>query len=189
MYVLGCLSEKEEADVVAAMDRYPEVLSEVARISRAVENSAMQEAIAPDVTIRPFLIATINYMERLRKGEAPSFPAELNETSSPEDYNEWLNRPDMSNPENLEDFYARIIGYTPEMTTAIVWMKHAATQEVHTDEYEKFLILEGTCDIIVEDALYSLKAGDYFAIPLYKTHRVRVTSDVPCKAILQRIAA
>jgi hypothetical protein len=34
-----------------------------------------------------------------------------------------------------------------------------------------------------------LKAGDVLIIPLYKTHFVEVTSDIPCKLILQRAAA
>ncbi len=60
---------------------------------------------------------------------------------------------------------------------------------MHTHELEKFLILEGTCDITIEDEVYSLKAGDFLSIPLYNKHDVKVTSLNPCKAILQRIAA
>lgn len=60
---------------------------------------------------------------------------------------------------------------------------------MHINELEKFLILEGTCDITIEDEVYSLKAGDFLSIPLYKKHDVRITSLNPCKAILQRLAA
>ena len=75
------------------------------------------------------------------------------------------------------------------MITAVIWIGQMAPDETHDDEHEKFLILEGTCDITVGNDVHHLKAGDYFAIPLHKTHMVKVTSDVPCKAILQRIAA
>ena len=88
-----------------------------------------------------------------------------------------------------EEVFAKIIGYTPEAITAIVWLKDYAPHEVHDNEYERFLIVEGTCDIIVEDEVNQLVPGDYFAIPLHKKHLVKVTSSIPCKVILQRVAA
>ncbi|MBK8606437.1 MAG: hypothetical protein IPN82_06270 [Chitinophagaceae bacterium] len=38
-----------------------------------------------------------------------------------------------------------------------------APQEVHDDEHERFLILEGTCDIVVGNNIHQLVPGDYFA--------------------------
>ena len=98
-------------------------------------------------------------------------------------------RPEMSMPNDLDDIHARIICFTPEVTTAIVWIKDFAPGEVHTKEFEKFLIVEGTCDIIIEQEINSLTPGDFMAIPLFKEHVVKVTSGVPCKVILQRVAA
>ena len=92
-------------------------------------------------------------------------------------------------PDNFKDFHAKIIGYTPEMVTAIVWIRNMAPHEVHDDEFEKFLILEGTCDITIGDKVHKMASGDSLSIPLHIDHFVTVTSDIPCKAILQRIAA
>jgi mannose-6-phosphate isomerase-like protein (cupin superfamily) len=64
-----------------------------------------------------------------------------------------------------------------------------APQELHHDEHEKFLIVEGSCTISVEDKSYDLVAGDFLQIPLHKKHHVTVTSSIPCKVILQRAAA
>ena len=61
--------------------------------------------------------------------------------------------------------------------------------EIHTKEYERFLIIEGTCDIKIGDDVFHLKAGDYKEIPLFIEHSLIVTSDIPCKVILQRVAA
>jgi len=88
-----------------------------------------------------------------------------------------------------EDVFARIIGYTEKAITAIVWLKEMAPQEVHDDEHERFLILEGTCDIVVGNNIHQLVPGDYFAIPLHSNHHIKVTSSIPCKVILQRVAA
>jgi mannose-6-phosphate isomerase-like protein (cupin superfamily) len=112
----------------------------------------------------------------------------LNENSVVEDYAAWLNRNDMVLRDG-EDLYAKIIGFTPETITAIAWIKDYSPHEVHDHEYEKFLIVEGTCNIIVDDEVNELVPGDYFAIPLHKTHMVKVTSAIPCKVILQRVAA
>ena len=134
-------------------------------------------------------MATIDYTERLKSGESPSFPPVLNENSKIEDYHEWLSREDMIAASEFEEIYAKIIGYTPKVTSAIVWIKNMTPEEVHNDEHEKFLIVEGTCDITVGEKIHQLKAGDYFAIPLHENHQVKVTSAIPCKVILQRVAA
>ena len=92
-------------------------------------------------------------------------------------------------PKHIIVGHAKIIGHTPEMITAIVWIKKMAPQEVHHNEIERFLIIEGSCDIFIEDEVYQLKAGDMLSIPLHKPHSLQVTSAIPCKVILQRIAA
>ena len=85
--------------------------------------------------------------------------------------------------------YAKIISSTSNETTAIVWLKEAAPAEVHTDTYEKFLVVEGSCTISIEDTIHRLVPGDFLSIPLHVSHVVTVTSTEYCKIILQRVAA
>ena len=189
LYVLGVTCEKENEEIERIALYHIVVREEIENISNALEGYVKQNAVEPDPTIKPFLMAVIDYAERLKNGEEPSFPPVLNESSKISDYDQWINRTDITIPGNFSDFHAKIIGYTPEVTTAIIWIKDMAPQEVHQSEFEKFLILEGTCDITIEDIIHSLKPGDFLSIPLYKKHDVRVTSSYPCKVILQRIAA
>lgn len=189
MYVVGVTSEKENAEVEKMASMHYEVKEEIKDISDILELYSQEEAIQADPTIKPFLMAVIDYTERLKNGEIPSFPPVLHENSKILDYQQWINNPYIQLPENFENFYAKIIGYSPTVKTAIIWIKNMAPEEVHTDELEKFLILEGTCDITIEDKVFSLKAGDYLSIPLFKKHDVKITSSIACKAILQRIAA
>ena len=189
LYVLGVTGEKENEEIESIALLHVEVSEEIENIRDAIESYAKQNAVAPDPTIKPFLMAVIDYTQRLRNGEEPNFPPVLNEGSKISDYDQWINRSDIKLSENFSDFYAKIIGYTPQVTTAIIWIKDMAPQEMHQKEYEKFLILEGTCDITIEDKVHHLTPGDYLSIPLYKKHDVRITSSYPCKAILQRIAA
>lgn len=188
-YVLGTISNDDLLNVEQAAAMYPEIAEEILSISNVMEQLAIENAIAPTLTIKPFIMATIDFIERMESGEQPSNPPILNEASTLNDYASWLHRADMLLPKNAGDLYAKIIGYTPQATTAIAWIKGNAPIETHNKEYEKFLIVEGTCDIVVEDEVYQLVPGDYFAIPLHKSHQVKVTSTIACKVILQRVAA
>lgn len=188
-YVLGMVTPEETKEVETLAADHSQVREAINTFSDSIEQRAIEQAVAPAPLIKPLLMATIDFIGRMEKGEVPSFPPELNEHSTLNDYAEWLQRPDMVLPAHFTDIYAKIIGHTDTVTTAIVWIKEMAPQEVHHDEYEKFLIVEGTCDIFIEDEVHHLVAGDFLAIPLYKTHSVKITSNIPCKAILQRVAA
>ena len=188
-YVMGTTSPVESSEVEQLIAEFHEIREEIQAISEALKNYAQAHAIAPDPTIRPFLMATIDFTERMKKGEQPASPPLLHEGSKVSDYNEWLNRQDMILPEDFTDMHAKIIGYTPTAITAIVWIKDMAPQEVHEHEFEKFLVVEGTCNITIGGDVHQLVAGDFLSIPLYKNHDVKVTSAIPCKVILQRVAA
>jgi len=188
-YVLGLASPSEAREVEEISATNPEVRVAIEEFSEMLERQALINAITPDPIIKPMVLATINYITRREKGELPGTPPMLNEDSLISDYSEWLQRDDMMRPTESDDVYARIINYTPEVTTAIVWIKNYAPAEEHTDEIERFLIVEGTCKIIIEKNVYELSPGDFFEIPLFRSHLIKVTSDPWCKAILQRVAA
>lgn len=188
MYVMGQVScaEAEQVESMAAL--FPEVANEINEISIALEQYATRHAVQPDPSIKTFLVARINYMERMEKGEQPGNPPILHEKAQISDYNVWLDRADLQLNQELKDAYAHIIGLNAEATTAIVWLKQGALPEEHSNEIEQFLIVEGTCDITISSKTYSLAPGSFLRIPRYETHFVQVTSTIPCKLILQRVA-
>lgn len=187
LYVMGIASPEETLSVEKMAAAHPEVKQEIADISLAMEQYAQAQAVTPRPTVKALLLATIDYLERMKKGELPESPPILTPTSRISDYEHWLNRKDAVLPADADGIYAKIIGYTPSATTAILWVKEKSAQEVHHDEYERFLILEGTCQFTTGDITHTLGPGDYLAIPLHTPHQVVVTSDIPCKAILQRL--
>lgn len=189
LYVTGNTTDQEKLEVEQMAEIYPEIAAEIKMITLALEEYVKLNDVTPNPTIKPFLMAVIDYNERLKKGESPTYPPVISENSSIADYFQWLNRPDMAAPEKLEDVYAKIIGTTNQVLTAIVWIKEMAPQEVHDNEIEKFLIVEGSCDITIGEKIHQLFAGDILSIPLHKNHFVKVTSASLCKVILQRIAA
>jgi mannose-6-phosphate isomerase-like protein (cupin superfamily) len=188
-YVLGVCDAQDIIEVEQMSAISVDVRNEIDHISEELERNALANAVAPDPIIKPMLMATIDFMERMENGEQPSFPPALHEQSTVADYHDWLNRADMVVSKDFKNIQARIIGYSPEVFTAIVWIKEMAPQEVHDNEFEKFLIVEGTCNITIGDEVHQLVPGNFLQIPLHKKHHVTVTSDIPCKVILQRIAA
>ncbi|WP_161888024.1 cupin domain-containing protein [Pontibacter russatus] len=188
LYVMGASSPAEALAVEQMAAAHPEVRQELENISLALEGYARAHAVTPRNTVKPLLLATIDYMERLKHGEVPATPPVITPESHIADFATWLDREDMVLPPDADSIYVKIIGYTPDATTAIVWIKEEAAQEVHHDEHERFLIVEGTCDIVAGEDIHQLAAGDYYAVPLHTAHTFKVTSAVPCKAVLQRLA-
>ncbi len=189
LYVMGDTTAEEDAEVREMAELYPEIEREIMEIELALEKLALENSVEPDPVMRPFLLATIDYMTRMQNGEPFTIAPPLSESAKIADYEAWILREDMIAPEDFDGVYAKIISYTPELTSAIVWLRELAPQEVHDHEYEKFLILEGTCEITIEEQVHSLKRGDFLQIPLHKNHYVTVTSAIPCKILLQRAAA
>jgi mannose-6-phosphate isomerase-like protein (cupin superfamily) len=189
LYVLGDVTEATRLEVEALKITYPEIGLEIAQIELALERHGQINAVAPHSSLKPLVLATLEYVKRLESGEEMCFPKVMDEHSTPADFEQWLNSPVFSTPEFIEDISVKIISAIPDNITAIVWINHMAADETHHDEYEKFLVLEGSCHIVVEGLVNELLPGDYFQIPLHKHHEVIVTSSIPCKVILQRIAA
>ncbi len=189
LYVLGMTSAEETFEVNEMALKYREVRDEIEEITNALEIDAAKTPLTPSETIRPFLLAVIDYSERLKNGEPITFPPLLTKDSKIIDFEEWTSRADMVFPEDCDNMFAKLIGYSPEASTAISWIKSYSPVEVHTNELERFLILEGTCDITIGEDIHRLKAGDFLSIPLHIAHSLVVTSNVPCKVILQRVAA
>lgn len=189
LYVLGMADDEEVRLIEQLAKLHPEIKNEIDEITKAIRLYAAKDDDKPNETVKPFVFAIIDFQTRMQNGEVQQEVPLLNENSKPSDYQEWLSRPDMTLPARLEDIYAKLIGVTQQATTAIVWLKTGSPPEVHDNEYEKFLILEGTCDIVVDGTPFHLSAGDYMSIPLHSSHFVKVTSLIPCKVILQRVAA
>jgi quercetin dioxygenase-like cupin family protein len=189
LYVLGMTTDEEAKEITLLAQSNSAIKTEIDAITTALEIDAVDNAPQLSSTIKPLIMATIDYTERLTNGETPTFPPLLNEKSTINDYAEWLNRNDMVLPIDADPIHAKIIGFTPEATTILTWLKDGAPLETHTNEYERFLIIEGTCDIIIGETLHSLVPGNYLAIPLHIGHLVKTTSSIPCKIIVQRVAA
>ena len=189
LYVLGATTPEETVEVEKLAISFPEILNEINLIKSTLTDLSNINKKNPGVTVKPFLFASIDYMERLQGGEIPINPPILSSESKISDFQEWLSRDDMVIPGDFKDYHIKILSHTPAMSCAIVWIEHEAPFEVHDNELEKLLIIEGSCEITYGDYVKQFYPGDFFDVPMHTDHRVLITSEIPCKVILQRIAA
>jgi mannose-6-phosphate isomerase-like protein (cupin superfamily) len=194
-----------------------EIAGEILAISTALENLALENAVEPSARLKESLFAKITEMAAQGNGAqsagakpsrrkpavsraavsntdaaAVKSPRPVSEIppltyfSKIEDYTDWFSPADLIMPAGFKGRHLKLLGHTPEMTTLLICAT-AIEGEVHYDEYERLLVIEGTCDIIIENKVFSFHKGDLINIPLNKWHDVIIPEGTVCKAILQRI--
>ncbi|MEP6845836.1 MAG: hypothetical protein ABI861_07525, partial [Panacibacter sp.] len=78
-YVLGTASADESAQVEMMAGSDPTVRQEIDLICETLEKLAFAGAVEPSPVIKPFLMATIDYSDRIEKGEQVAEAPLLNE--------------------------------------------------------------------------------------------------------------
>ena len=182
-YVLGQLSLAEGRMIEAAASSDLALRARLNGLQDDLAALAQRRAISPPSDLKARIFSTIAEQNRSDR------PPILHQGSKASDYSRWIDGPDMTCPTVFDEVHFLEFGDDPDAMSALVWVKHGSPAETHTDCVEKFLILEGTCEVELNGTVQSLSSGDVFSIPLYTVHTVKVTSPAPCKFILQRIAA
>lgn len=182
-YVLGQLSSAEQTAVEAEAAIRPDLREAIDSMQRRLEHLVLERAIVPPAGIRERIL------ESIAKEGRTARPPIIHPASKVSDYAHWLDRPEMVRPEDAEDIYFVPFAENEDGQSALVWLTTGSAEETHTDSIEKFLIVEGACEVSFNNVVHALKAGDVLSIPLHTPHTVKVTSTIPCKIILQRIAA
>jgi mannose-6-phosphate isomerase-like protein (cupin superfamily) len=189
LYVIGDITESEVLMVEQALIKDPALKQEIIHIEHSLEMYAQHHAEPVAATAKSMFLAVLDYSERIKNGEEYVSVPSLNPSSKISDFNAWINRSDFQVPEKYDSMFGKIISADDQKSTILIWLKYGAPDEVHTNELEKFLVVEGSCDIKIGDQTHSLSSGDFLSIPLHVVHSVKVTSDIPCKIILERTAA
>jgi mannose-6-phosphate isomerase-like protein (cupin superfamily) len=186
-YVLGTLAAEQAAMVRTALASMPALRAEVEALEAALERMANSQAVRPPAEIRARVLRNVAFDVALHQNEAR--PPILHPASKVSDYARWIEQPHMVEDPANENIFFTPFAANEDGMSALVWMRKGAEEETHTDCIEKFLIIEGTCEIFFNGKTHALKAGDYMSIPMHVPHSVKVTSEIPCRIIIQRIAA
>lgn len=189
LYALGATSEAECREVEAMIANHPEVAAEVESLTQALNGYTEEAQMTPPADVKDALITGWDELAAAESEESKTVPAVLSGVSTLEDYTAWIESEELQPPAEYDNLFFIPFQQSERGITAMVWMKEGSPAETHHDLIEKFLIVEGSCEIEVEGKIHVLSAGDYLSIPLHLEHTVTVTSDIPCKILLQRIAA
>ena len=184
-YVLGLLSADDRRKVEAAASRDDDLRSLIDEMQSGFELLARINAVAAPKDVKRRVLEAVQDIEH----ENRSLPPVINPRSVAADFACWLDLPEMVRPADAEDTFFIPFADNINGLSAVVWLVTGSPKETHDRCVEKFLILEGSCEIEFPDKVCVLKVGDVLSIPLHTPHSVKVTSTMPCKIILQRIAA
>lgn len=183
-YALGLLGPDEIADVERIAAAYPAVRLELDRLMQALNQYVSEECVTPSPALKSRVMMQLSQL-----GKPPAFGLNaLPLINAYSDADQWQRTvASIKAPDNYRNLFVHILRQDGEAEQFLVWVKQMINPEIHHDERESFLILEGRCECSIEGGLVQLSVGDYLAVPVDLEHTVRVISDTPVKAIIQRL--
>lgn len=187
LYVAGSLPLEEALAVENMAVHHPEVQAEIVRLQVAVEQLWDIQPLAPPPALKARVLAEVAALAE--RPFDPARPPVLNVGARAEDYRFWVEQEGIVPPDHYENLFFIPVAMNEDGLTAVVWINGHVEEEMHDQAIEKFLVLEGSCQINIEGEMHQLKAGDYLAVPKFRWHIVDVTSEIACKLVVQRIAA
>jgi mannose-6-phosphate isomerase-like protein (cupin superfamily) len=187
LYVAGSLPLEEALAVEDMAVHHPEVQAEIVRLQEVVERLWDVQPLAPPPGLKARVLDKIAALSE--RSFDPARPPVLNVGARAEDYRFWVEQDGIVPPDHYENLFFIPVAMNEDGLTAVVWINGHVEEEMHDQAIEKFLVLEGSCQINIEGEMHYLQAGDYLAVPKFRWHVVDVTSEIACKLIVQRIAA
>ncbi len=164
---------------------------EIQQTEDAILRFAAAHAVSPDPGLKNKIldkIKTLNSNKNNRETLSLDNLPILDKTSNWMDWQEAV--AGINPPKDFDGIYLHSLESSPQRELFIAWVKEYVDEEVHTDIIESFILLEGTCECHIKDALGNARvvrmaAGDFITMHTGETHDVIITSLEPAKAILQ----
>ena len=183
LYVLDQLSAQERVGVERMLKVYEALQKEVLAIEIALENLAMANAIKPSAKVKGNVVNAIKKLKKTKPLALSNLPIIDEHT----DYLAWLPLAnDYKKAELADGVFTKMLQHSEKIVQMLIISETDVPEEIHEDEHESFLILEGQCNCIINGKSRLMGPGDFMAIPLHEPHNVvLVTPKVT--AILQRL--
>jgi hypothetical protein len=183
-YCLGLLSVLEQQEVEMQCSTYPELNKELLTAQALLFNYAAQFAQTPACGLEAQIWNTLENRQKEEKMSLLDLPI-IDRYSNHE---RWLNavRPFLPPPNSSETIF-KVLRNEGGIEQYVVVTDTNVPAEVHTSQYERILILKGSCECKVGSNTISLGPGGFIDIPLHIVHSIQLLSP-QVTAILQRIA-
>ena len=172
-----------EVELVATL--YPEIKKAILSCQDTMEKFALSIEKHPPISVKSKLFDSINNLELEEEISKENLPI-LNKYSKSAS---WLAFAKPLLPtETKHDIHLEVLRDDSQLFLSIIWTRTNIPLEVHENEKESFLILEGECECFVGETRYVLGPGDFFEVPMHTSHNVNLLTP-KVLAILQHVAA
>jgi mannose-6-phosphate isomerase-like protein (cupin superfamily) len=183
-YCINELSDQQRLEVELMCAQFPEIQKELTSLQGALGNFAGASAITPAPAMQENIWSKLDNINRENTGDIKQLPI-INKYS---DYNNWKKIVLSFMPADLTtERTIKTIRDSGGVTQMLVFTRTDVEEEVHENEQESFIILEGECECHIGNQTYRLGPGAFLEIPLHATHNVRVISPYVL-AVLQHVA-
>ncbi|MBY0536223.1 MAG: cupin domain-containing protein [Chitinophagaceae bacterium] len=173
-YCLGLLDQQTQKEVELAAEVYHELKVELNSQVQVLSRYARRKAVEPHSSLEQAcwsVIDQINLEEKMGLDDTPL----INSHSDIENWSKLVAQ-EAFNFRN-ENQYVKLIKEEPKVEQFIFWTKTDTKPEVHTDEEESLLVLEGTFNLVLGEKVKPMKKGDFIKIPLNLLHFGQLTSE------------
>jgi hypothetical protein len=184
-YNLGLLNIEERNEIQEALEKYPDLADELNSIAKSLEKLADVHAIPPPSELRKRVLDTLDNLLVESQMNLLNLPI-INRFT---DHRLWLNSMKPLLPSHVDNGrFVKVLTQTDTLSQVLIMSSTDIEDEVHTDEYESFVILEGECECHIGDGtVVRLRAGGFLEIPLHEHHDVKIISNYVV-GVMQRIA-
>ena len=173
LYVLDQLSVQKRRGVERMLKVYAALREEVLAIEITLENFALANAVIPSVKMRGKIVNAIKKIEQTTSLDLNGLPL-IDEHA---DFKAWLQLAEQFKPARLvEGIFNKVLQHTDSIMQVLVVSEIGIPEEIHTDEQESFLILQGKCECVINGKSRLMGPGDYMSIPLHEPHHVLLKS-------------
>ena len=183
-YCTGLLSEDQKAAVEKVCAQYPGIKDELQGLQADLNLSAASPMSIPNPQLQHSIWNTLENVNKEMAGDINDLPL-INKYT---DYNNWKRIVKPLMPSEIR--HSRIT-HTLRDADGVMQMliisKTNVEEEVHINERECFIVLEGECECHIGEDIYRLGPGGFIEIPLHVPHNVKVLSPYVV-AVLQHAA-
>ena len=182
-YCLNLLDPEQKQQVEKIAQEYPIVHARISLINAAIlkMRTSPDASLPSDIKEKTWDLLQNSHLEKIMD------PQRLPLINSYSDINQWRPFVQSQLPKELNDScYLKILREDEKISQEIVWTKNDRPEEIHDNERESLLILEGICECEVGGKIIQLKAGDYFEMPPNVPHTMRLRTP-ELLALVQRV--
>lgn len=181
-YCLGVLGAEDSKKVAQLVLDFPEIKQEVDSFTEALGQYAADTAQFSAANAKHKIFNTITNLITEETANAQQLPI-LNKYS---EHTNWLKIVKPMLPEKLQKpTLVRSLRNDDRVSQLLIWTTVDFPEEIHNNEQECFIILEGRCRCQIGDQIIEMGPGDFLEVPMYQHHDVHMLE--PVLALVQRI--